>query len=543
MSKEKTMNTFEEIWNFFLDLWDTGNFWVRIAIVMLIAWPIAIFLAALLFSSQWLTAIVALIPLFALFLFLFAFIDPLVWAVVAQFEGGRKAIRWLGAIIGIELLIGVLLSIVPVGNDRKLLPLLLLSIFAVIFVQFFPSEKWRRGITRILGLVALSIVLIMFLGGRKELFAKAKSWWTEDEKPKANITESPSTRELPSLISLTDFTGPNPFPWCEGGDPQNNTILQDNPEHHIILEGQPCWNGYVTIPINWDDVTIDWEKGDKLGVWSRGGKMKIATSGKANDFRYIGRTFRLAGTGPIHLRPERIKGEWLSKLIGMPNVQTSTVPDPVSSKEGVTTGTLVQWYPQDEFIILQLKDGKEMKFKANRDTQINIDGTVYHLGSQGLLSTRKAAYPEPGDKFKVRYYESSKFITLMKLEEDVRSKSSRPSDEPSRIREDGVVKISRIEEKVIRGTITRLDEENGEIFLDNASGSHPISVSEETRFFIDGEECRFDSLRVEDIARAYFISEAEYATRIEVGTPLKTGSQGSSGDPFTNAYWSPSSNH
>lgn len=188
------MNVLQEVWNFFLDLWDTGNFWARIAIVVLLGWPVAILLTAAI-GIQALTAIVALLPFFVIFLLLFAIIDPLVWAVVAQFKQGRIGLKWLGAIIGIELTLGVLFSTVPVGNDRKLLPLLALTTLALIFIQFWPSAKWKRVVGVILGGIILVIAIIMFRGGREKIEAEAKK--SEVEKAQQTAAETPGTTACP----------------------------------------------------------------------------------------------------------------------------------------------------------------------------------------------------------------------------------------------------------------------------------------------------------------------------------------------------------
>src|ERR1700689_1695016 len=113
-------------------LWRRGNSWLRLACGILIAWPFAIAILAALVSPP---AAMTVIPIFtlAILLVLLAYLlnISLALAIVASIEGGRRIVLGLISLIGAELVIGVYFSVVPVANDRGLVPLLVLSACAL----------------------------------------------------------------------------------------------------------------------------------------------------------------------------------------------------------------------------------------------------------------------------------------------------------------------------------------------------------------------------------------------------------------------------
>lgn len=117
-----------------------GN-WLRIAIVFLIVWPIGMLCNGMLpyhLAVVW-TPIVTLAPLVALVALVIIFTNPLAFAALAAIvltPMGNRVLRGISAIIGVELLVGIYFSIIPISYDRRLVPLLVLVAVAFSFLRF-----------------------------------------------------------------------------------------------------------------------------------------------------------------------------------------------------------------------------------------------------------------------------------------------------------------------------------------------------------------------------------------------------------------------
>lgn len=170
-----------EIWEFVVDLWDTGNWWVRAAIVFVFVPP----LVALLFALGGFNAVataMALTPLLALVFVPLAIIDPLVIVAVAGALGFHPTAanfrqwlaRWVPLYIGSVLAYGVYLFFVPVANNPVLVLPLIGAVGAVtLFVASGARGTVVRWTTRILAIIAIGITVVFFFSGKKEAEAQA----------------------------------------------------------------------------------------------------------------------------------------------------------------------------------------------------------------------------------------------------------------------------------------------------------------------------------------------------------------------------------
>jgi hypothetical protein len=107
-------------------VWNEGDRLLRWGIGIAISWPVVVALAAILGMPAF-TAVVTLLPLAGGAVLLIGFFDPMIPAMVAAFPHGRQLLRWIAAIIQVELAFGVYLSIVPVSNRPRYVPLVLLA--------------------------------------------------------------------------------------------------------------------------------------------------------------------------------------------------------------------------------------------------------------------------------------------------------------------------------------------------------------------------------------------------------------------------------
>lgn len=182
------METLEAIWAVLTALWNTGNRWARIAIAVIVLWPLLLIVVAMA-GIPALTSFLALAPIAAILLLIFAFFDPLLIAAVATFPQGRKILRWIVMLISVELIIGVYCSVVPVWNDRGLIPLAFLVAVVLLLLSFFAGVFGQRVLKVTIYILLLLFVLltaIFFLGGRENVAQKTKNFYQTVmvEKPK-----------------------------------------------------------------------------------------------------------------------------------------------------------------------------------------------------------------------------------------------------------------------------------------------------------------------------------------------------------------------
>jgi len=176
-------------------LWRVGNYWARLAIIIVASWPVLITLAAFI-GWPALTATVALLPLIAVVFGLIGLNprhprrrlrgQPLVIAAIgAAWPAFLRGALW---IIGTELAIGAYFAAVPVANDRGLIPLALLLLLAIIFLALSGGA---RRVVAALVVVFVVLTAIFLLGGRektKERARRAVEW--VKPKPPAPVRTS-----------------------------------------------------------------------------------------------------------------------------------------------------------------------------------------------------------------------------------------------------------------------------------------------------------------------------------------------------------------
>lgn len=155
------MNTLREIFGLLGQLWNTGDRLLRIAVLLICLWPFVLIDVALLIEPM--VVFLAILPVFGSILLLAEY--PMVIAVVSAFDGGRRGLRWIATIIGAELVIGFYLSVVSVSNDPMLVPLLIISLAAILFFAIGAQGDFSRKAVRFFIAVFLILTAIFLLGG------------------------------------------------------------------------------------------------------------------------------------------------------------------------------------------------------------------------------------------------------------------------------------------------------------------------------------------------------------------------------------------
>ncbi len=195
------MKYLDKLWLVVKDLWEIGGRLARITILILLIWPIAMILTSL-FAPQAVIALVTLLPLIGLVFVVVLNFNPLIFGAIAATPHGRTALSKLALVVGAELALGAFFSILPVANDRALLPLLLLVAIAAAFLAIGGAKKW---IVWILVLATISISAIIFLGGRSAAPKKASSILSSAEQiiEKMKPAPTPTPAPMPTPIAET----------------------------------------------------------------------------------------------------------------------------------------------------------------------------------------------------------------------------------------------------------------------------------------------------------------------------------------------------
>jgi hypothetical protein len=232
------MNTLQKLWAMFIVLWNTGNRIARAAILLIVLWPVLVGVVALM-GSPTITSIVALMPIAAIAFSIVAALDPIVIAVVAAFKKGRTVLTWIATIIAAELVLGVYFSIVPVWNDRGLVPVVVLVAVAIFFLAVGTKGKIQKTAISAMTLIIIILTIIFFLGGRDKAAGKL-----EPKPPAEKIAGAPTATEVAT------------YPLCADGEYDfSNLDIKKVGKVEFPVSRHDCWIK-VTLPSK-DCVTHD----------------------------------------------------------------------------------------------------------------------------------------------------------------------------------------------------------------------------------------------------------------------------------------------
>lgn len=217
-------------------LWNYGGRLTRWAIGISVIWPFALFLVALLPDGRGIVPILALLPVAAGIYFLLVRINPLLVALpTALFQEARVLSRWMLAIVGLDLAIGIYLSIVPINADVGLASVLVLTGLAFLFLLAVPS---RFGIIRwALMLIIIGLTVIFFLGGRAAVQKRIA-----DQAP-------PPAAAQPRAEEFT----------CQAGEEVLTVLVGPETSHRIWANNE--WEARDGATGEWHSIPAGWSSG------------------------------------------------------------------------------------------------------------------------------------------------------------------------------------------------------------------------------------------------------------------------------------------
>jgi hypothetical protein len=220
-------------------LHDQANLALRVAITVAVLWPFgavstAVFLRPS--NAQTIVPIIELTPLASLLLVIIA--APFAFTVLFTNPLAKQGFLWLCALVGVELSIGVYFAVVPVSNDPRLIPLLILSACAVFFLRIARYAQW---LIVLLTLLIIGTTVIFIAGGRAKLLESLRSAPT----PAQHASDSSTASTVPQF-------NPRPCPdsWDNFAHHEHDVVT-----YFDVVPPLGCKSGLIYVPGAW----AEWE--------------------------------------------------------------------------------------------------------------------------------------------------------------------------------------------------------------------------------------------------------------------------------------------
>ena len=201
---EQYLKTWGELKRFLRTTWNVSDFSIKALYFLVLGWPILLAYVCAIGGGTKLTSALALIPFvaFALALSISLAVD----AVILTDPRGRKIFKWIMAIIGAELAVGIYLSALPLYNDPDLVPMVVLVLAAILVVQL--SGKMKR-IKTILWIFLIALTIVFIKGGREKALSDTKDNQQHTSSPavyevqKGYLVKNPSVPTRPLVAAET----------------------------------------------------------------------------------------------------------------------------------------------------------------------------------------------------------------------------------------------------------------------------------------------------------------------------------------------------
>ncbi len=212
-------------------LLEIGDRWARRTLRIVLFSPFLFLVMALFLSREhsleWIpfVAIISLIAVLHLYTRRPSFTGAVMLAPL-----GRQVITWLLGLVGVSFVVSMLIAAVPLANDRHLIPVFFLCLFALILpIGNFIGRTAGSVVKMCLAIFLVTLIVIFALGGRTEARAKCTSAWPSI---KASIVQWHEKREKAKEASAQPAS-PNPTK-PEPGPPPPNPYPNYNPDPNAV---------------------------------------------------------------------------------------------------------------------------------------------------------------------------------------------------------------------------------------------------------------------------------------------------------------------
>jgi hypothetical protein len=202
---------------------------------------------------------------------------------------GKIVIEQIIRLLFMELLIGITLSILPIQNDPKLVPLFVISCIALTMAFLIPTRALIRK-SLIWGIVVMALIFIF--GGRENL----------QEKINHQTKNFPYAAVIPSSREMSN-TGVCSDAWTREAKHLDDHRAEDIAYFDVQLTHGDCYEDYQQPPtkwVTWDKEFIDPQPGDQVSFWFvNNDPIGPFGPGGLPQFNYAPRKWRMKGKGTV----------------------------------------------------------------------------------------------------------------------------------------------------------------------------------------------------------------------------------------------------
>lgn len=247
---------FTELFELFTRLWNTSNRWLHTALVLMLSW-FPLLVGAAIIPSHFVINILIFIPILTVIFLILSF--PVLIYLMRAFTWSRNLLKTLATIVAVQISLGIALLLIPIHNDRGLVPIFVAAIIAFILftVGVKKENKAVKKVKKLL-VIFLSVLVVIFLAGGREKInqeieeARAKTEnaevYTEpsDTQP-PQYPESETMTFEPGQTQLTITAYPGQWTsWIETPPETQYWWLADNYEFDIqFYDGLLITNPYA----------------------------------------------------------------------------------------------------------------------------------------------------------------------------------------------------------------------------------------------------------------------------------------------------------
>src|ERR1700722_2465690 len=211
-----------------LAYYERANFALRIALLIVVLWPLSALAAAMLLHGSRAQTFVPLVDMLLLAALVFVILgSPFGLAVLWKYNLAKKGFLFLIGLIGVELTIGVYLTVIPVSSDNGLVPLLLLSAMALLLLWI---SKFAQPVRILLTLVLVVITVVFIAGGRPNFSSTLRRAFTQRVRHDFYAMDFPSVT-IPVASDLWTQEVMLPHAWTTFNVTINRNFDDPSPEN------------------------------------------------------------------------------------------------------------------------------------------------------------------------------------------------------------------------------------------------------------------------------------------------------------------------
>lgn len=156
--KSKAEETVANVFELLREIWKKGNKFGRLGVFFMVGWFVLLVSFAA-FPVSILVKTIVFVPVIGAVAFVAAY--PVISGIVVAEPHTRKAVQYIFTVLGVQTLVGMYFSVIPVSNNPNLIPTLIAAAIAYIFLSLGAVKG--SGIRWIKFILIASMIAITFI--------------------------------------------------------------------------------------------------------------------------------------------------------------------------------------------------------------------------------------------------------------------------------------------------------------------------------------------------------------------------------------------